>query len=102
MNEALIVKEKHQLIESIRLLEVQKKTIEEKEKAMRGELLEAMQEYGVWDIDNDDWAITRIPESTRDTVDTKRLKEEFPSIAQKMMKTSKVKENIRFRLKARK
>ena len=102
MNEALIVQEKHQLIESIRLLEVQKKTIEEKEKAMRSELLEAMQKYGVWDIDNNDWAITRIPESTRETVDIKKLKEEFPSIAKKMMKTSTAKEYVRFKIKAQK
>lgn len=99
MNEELVLQEKHQLIESIRLLEVQKKSIEDKEKSMRSELLQAMQEYGVWDIDNDDIKITRIPKSTRDTIDSKRLKKEFPLIAKTVTKTSETSEHLRFNVK---
>lgn len=96
--EAIIIREKHSLIENIRLMELQKKGLEEKEREMRDELLKTMQEYGVWDIENDGMKITRIPASTRETVDTKRLKKEFPSIASKMMKVSNVKESVRFRI----
>lgn len=99
MNEELVVRENHQLIENIRIIEVQKKALEDKEKDMRSRLLNAMQEYGVWDLENDDIKITRIPATTRETIDTKALKAEFPSIAKKMTKVSDVRESIRFKLK---
>lgn len=99
MNEELVVRENHQLIEGIRLIEVQKKSLESREKEMRAKLLEAMQEYGVWDLENDSLKITRIPATTRESVDVKALKKDFPTIAKKMMKVTDVKESLRFKVK---
>ena len=99
MNEELVVRENYQLIENIRLIEVQKKALEDREKEMRAKLLNAMKEYGVWDLENPDIKITRIPATTRESIDFKALKAEFPSIAKKMTRVSDVRESIRFKLK---
>lgn len=99
MNEALVVRENQKLIENIRIIEVQKKELESREKDMRSQLLEAMQKHGVWDIENDEWKITRIPATTRESVDVKALKVEFPTIAKKMTKVTDVRESLRFKVK---
>lgn len=52
------------------------------EKELKAELLHAMEEYGIKKWSNDYFQATYIAETERSSVDTKRLKEELPDIAE--------------------
>lgn len=95
----LILQEKAQLITAIAQLEAAKKDIEKKEKDMRSQLQSAMEEYGVLLIDNDVLSVQYMPESTRETFDTKRFAEEYPGMYEEYKKTSQVKASIRIKAK---
>lgn len=98
-NYALIQKEKAELISAIANLESQKKQIEKQEESMREQLLAAMENYGVLGIDNDVVSITYIPSGERKSLDTARLKKDFPGLAEQYTKTSAVKANLRIKVK---
>lgn len=65
------------------------------EKELKAELLHAMEEYGIKKWSNDYFQATYIAETERSSVDTKRLKEELPDIAEEYSRTSKVKSSVR-------
>ena len=80
------------------LKDFQKKKIEMEiqEKQLREELLEAMEKYGVHSWQTEDGSIKAIYKkaSKRTTIDTKRLKEELPDIAEEYSKESEVKSSV--------
>lgn len=76
----------------------EKAKIEEKEKEMREELLEAMKKYGVKSFKNDFISITYKAPSSRTSIDSAKLKKEHPDIAEKYSKTSSVKESVTIKL----
>ena len=65
------------------------------EKELKQELLEAMEEYGIKKWSSDLFQAIYIAPSERTSLDTKRLKEELPDIAEEYSKTSKVKSSVR-------
>ena len=97
---ALVVKQNYNLLTAISNFEKQKKAIEEQEAALRENLHKAMEEQGVWDIDflEGDLKITRIPATTQTRIDTARLKEELPVVAEEYSKTVDVKGSVRITL----
>ena len=96
---SLILAEKHELIEAIKSLEAKKKELEKNEKAMREELLKAMQDYGVWGINTGGLAITRVPEGVRESLDGERLRELYPDIAEECVRVRPVGEYLRFKVR---
>lgn len=99
VGQELLVKEKYDVIVAIRNLEKQKKDLEEQEKIMRQKLLEACEEYGVLGFDNDLMSVTYVPETTRESFDSKSFKEDYPELAPLYTKKSKVKASIRIKVK---
>lgn len=102
--EALIVREQANLLNAIKTCELQKKQIEEQGKGMREALLKVMEDNGVWNLDFEEagLTITRIPAGTQTRLDTDRIKEELPLIAEEYSKTIQVKSSIRINTKGRK
>lgn len=80
-------------------LDRQKKMLEAQDKALRQELQEAMDKYGVKKFENDILKITYVEPTTRETVDSKKLKEELPAVAAKYTKISQVKGSVRIEVK---
>lgn len=79
----------------VALAEEKIKSIQEDIKAKRELLLELMTKYDVKSIKNDLFTYTRVNESTRITVDSKKLKELYPSIYDEVKKETTVKASLR-------
>jgi hypothetical protein len=92
-------KETLPVLKQLQALEIQSKSIEEQQKKLKEDLLQAMETYGVKKWDNDIMTITYTAPTTRSAVDSKKLKEELPDIFSKYIKTSNVKSSIRIKLK---
>ena len=88
--------------EKIKNFELLKKEVEAQNEILKAELLEAMKTQGIKSFENDALKITYIEPTTRETIDSKRLKEELPEIAEKYKKISKVKDSVRITLKGEK
>lgn len=80
-------------------LDRMKKQLEVKDKAVRQELQEAMDKYGIKKFENDILKVTYVEPTTRTSIDSARLKKELPAIAEKYIKTSHVKGSVRIEVK---
>lgn len=87
------------IIKGIVNLTVQKKQIEEQEKAMRVQLMAAMEKYGVKQFDSEQVRFTYVAPITRTTIDSAKLKKELPDVAAKYSKTSNVSASIQIKVK---
>lgn len=87
------------VIKSIAALALQKKRIEDQEKEMRGQLMAAMEKYGVKSFENEDVKFTYIAPTTRTTIDSAKLKKYLPDVAAKYSKTSNVSASVKITVK---
>lgn len=92
-NKAMVVMRK------IAELDIQKKQLEAQDKAVRQELQEAMDKYGIKKFENDILKVTYVEPTTRTSIDSARLKKELPAIAEKYTKISQVKGSVRIEVK---
>lgn len=83
----------------IKDFELQVKAIKEKEDELKEKILVAMREHGVTKIESPDLTISYIAPTTKDTLDTKKLKEERPDVYNEYVRVSEVKDSIRIRVK---
>ena len=87
------------IMQEIAELDKLKKQLEAKDKIVRQELQEAMDKYGIKKFENDILKVTYVEPTTRSTIDSKKLKEELPAIAEKYTKTTMVKGSVRIEVK---
>jgi hypothetical protein len=80
-------------------IDAQKKQAEEQAKILRDELMMAMENQGVKSFENEQLKITYILPTTRETIDSKKLKSEYPEIAEKVTRETKTKASIRITLR---
>ena len=73
----------------------QQKEMEEQRKRLEAGLLQLMQTHNVKKYETKKVVITRILSSTRKSVDTKRLQEDYPVLVEMYMKETKTKESIK-------
>lgn len=86
-------------MQTIAELDRQKKELEAQDKVVRQQLQEFMDQYGIKKFENDILKITFIEPTTRTTIDSKKLKEDLPAIAEKYAKVSQVKGSVRIEVK---
>ena len=87
------------VIQKIGILLKQKAEIEAAEKSMREQLQKAMDEYQIKSFDNEVIKVTYIEASTRESIDSAKLKTQMPDIAAKFTKKSNVKAHVKIELK---
>ena len=92
-------KETLPVLQKIQELEVQAKKIELQEKALKENLLKAMEKHDIKKWDNEVMIVTYVAPTTRTSIDSKKLKEDMPEVVEKYSKTSNVKSSIRIKLK---
>lgn len=80
-------------------IEKQIKTLEEQKEVYVKHLKEAMEEHNIKSWDTGKLLITYVAATTRETIDTTRLKQEQPDIAEKYKKVSNAKSSIRIKLR---
>ena len=84
---------------TIKQFELQKKQAEERAAELRQMLLDQMRAQGIKSFENEQIKLTYIEPTTRETIDSARLKKELPEIAEQYKKISNVKDSIRITLK---
>ena len=87
------------IISGIAALAVQKKQIEEQDKAMRDKLRETMESYGVKSFETSEVKFLYIPATTRTTIDTARLKKAMPDVVEKYSKITNVSASVKITVK---
>lgn len=75
------------------------KAIKEAEDALKAAILAEMESKNILSIKTESMAISFVAESERESLDTKKLKEEKPDIYDEYVKFSPVKASIRIKLK---
>lgn len=86
-------------IKTIADIVIQKKELEDKEKSMKEQLQKSMEHYGIKSFDNDAIKVTYMAESVRNSVDSAKLKKNYPEIAAECNKTSNVKAFVKIEVK---
>ena len=75
------------------------KEIKEAEDALKAAILEEMESKGILSIKTEEMTISYIAESERESLDSKKLKEEKPDLYDEYVKFSPVKSSIRIKLR---
>lgn len=83
----------------IAAFESQVKLVTDKEKALKQAIFEEMERHGCIKIDTDDLLINYIPETERESLDTKALKEECPEVYDTYCKLSPVNATLRMKVR---
>ena len=76
-----------------------KKKLEEQEKQLKEQLLNAMEANNVKSFSNDVLKITYVAATTANSVDSKKLKEKYPNIAAECSKTSNKSAYVKVKVK---
>lgn len=87
------------ILQELQALEIESKSIKEKKSNLKEHLLLAMEKYDIKKWDNDLMTISYVPNTNRVTVDSSKLKKNYPDIYNDCIKTSIVKSSIRIKLK---
>ena len=74
--------------------------IKKKEEALKTALLEEMREKNVIKLETDELILTYVAPTTRESLDTKAIREELPQIYDTYCKLSTVKESLRIKVKS--
>ena len=72
---------------------------EEEEDALKKAILEEIEEKGIIKIDTPDLLLSYVASTTRETLDSKAIREELPEIYDTYCKISPVKSSIRIKVK---
>lgn len=86
-------------IEKMTALLQMKKDIEEQEKQMKQQLLEAMEMYGVESFETDTIRMKYVAPTTRSAIDTTAFKKDLPDLAERYTKTTNVSASVRITVK---
>ena len=75
------------------------KEVKAKEDELKAAILSEMHKKNIIKLETDDLTVTYVDATTRETLDSKALKEELPDIYDTYVKISPVKASIRIKLK---
>lgn len=88
----------HKAVAIIKKCEQQMKKAQLELDLVKDELIKAMKENGLQSYKDDEITISIVSSSVKKTVDTKKLKKDFPEIYEKCSKDVETKESVRFKL----
>lgn len=77
----------------------QQQELEEREKAIKEMMLPQMKELNLKKVENEVIQVIYKPVTSRESVDSAKLKKDFPDIANQVRKISEVKESLQITLK---
>lgn len=85
--------------ETIKQIDLQKKEAEANAEKLKQMLLEQMRENNIKSFEDERIKITYVAPTTRETIDTAKIKKELPEIAEQYKKISNIKDSVRITLK---
>lgn len=87
------------VIQAIADIATKKKELDDQDKEMRKQLESAMEQFGIKSFENDLMKITYVEPTTKTTVDSAKLKKNYPDIYTECSKVSDVKGSVRITVK---
>ena len=87
------------LMKNIAALDRHKKALDEQDKEVRAALKKTMDEFEIKSFENDILKVTFVAETTRTSIDSAKLKKDYPDIAERYSKTSKISASVRIVVK---
>lgn len=91
-----------ELEELIKMLDGQVKAAKQKQDELKGALLQEMESRGLKSFEKGNLKITYVAPSTRATLDSKAIKEQYPAIYEANLKTTEIKASLKITLKGEK
>lgn len=98
-NELEISKLEEEMTMAITKLKNTQSALKEANEEIRTQIMKSMENNEIKKYENDFISITYVAPTTKNTVDTKKLKEEYTDIYNKCLKTSDVKASLRIKVK---
>lgn len=98
-SESELLQKVSELEQTIIVAETELKALQERQKEFKDRLLTMMDERGIKSWETDSLKITRKADSTRESFDSKALKEAYPEIHKEFSKTTTVKGSIIIKIK---
>lgn len=98
-NELEIEELEKQMTMAIAQLKNSQTALKEANEKIKQEIMTSMEQNEVKKYENNFIAITYVAPTTKNTVDTKKLKEEYNEVYNKCLKTSDVKASLRIKIK---
>lgn len=98
-NELQIAEVEKQISLAVADLQNKQKELASKNEQLKEQIKEAMENEEIKKFENDYISITYVAPTTRNTVDSKKLKEEFEEVYNQCLKTSNVKSSVRIKVK---
>ena len=99
-NEIKIEQLENQMTIAITQLKNAQTSLKETNEKIKQEIMTSMENNEIKKYENDFISITYVAPTTKNTVDTKKLKEEYTDIYNKCLKTSNVKASLRIKVKS--
>ena len=104
MNELLVMKDGNWLLspyvgEQIAAFEETIKKAKEQEDLLKSAILQAMEENGILKVETDAVAINYIAPTTKETLDSKALRKDFPEVYDAYSKISPVRAYVKIKVK---
>lgn len=87
------------VLQELHHLEVEAKAIKKAQEGLKEQLLLAMEKHSIKKWDNDLMTISYVAPTSRESVDSSKLKKTYPDIYKDCVKTSIVKSSVRIKLK---
>lgn len=98
-NELQIVEVEKQISLAVADLQNKQQELVSKNEELKEQIKKAMEEQGTKKFENDYISITYVAPTTRNTVDSTKLKEEFEEVYNQCLKISDVKASVRIKVK---
>lgn len=88
-----------EVLREITRISVEKKKLDEREKRIKSQLVEAMERNNIKSFENELVKFVYVAPTVRESIDSKKLKKEFPDIARRCVKETKVSASVRVSVK---
>lgn len=87
------------ILEDFQSIGIKIKDLQEEQNILKQDVIDIMEDYKLKKYENDHGVISYVGASTRNSIDSTRLKKELPEVADEYTKASNVKASVRFSVK---
>ena len=80
-------------------IEMMLKSLKEREESLKSQIIKAMEDFNIIKVETPEVLLTYIPQTDRETLDTKALKSECPDVYDAYCKLTKVRPSLRVKVR---
>ncbi|TLQ49304.1 hypothetical protein FEZ33_01340 [Ruoffia tabacinasalis] len=98
-NEIVIAAEDELILNEFQDIGVKIKSLQDEQNLLKQDVIDILEDYELARYENNKGLISYSKASTRNSIDSAKLRKELPDVAEKYTKTSNVKASVRFKAK---